>query len=212
MCCMNTPSSTTSICFSRSFYFASPPPPPGRRDSNHMRRTPANAPARCAMWFTPPTAAMLPLLTICIFTSDMICFTTNWPRMKLSMMVHSFSPRLSFTSTLTANRPKTAPDAPRETVWATALPPKRPSPGTAEWPGSNRYDARLAPTPVTRYVSHTPAVPSSSSTSFPKMYRKKMLLDRCSHPAWQNVLVTNWNHLAWSWYRYKPFMNGRCST
>jgi hypothetical protein len=33
--------------------------------------------------------------------------------------------------------------------------------------------------PVTRYVIQTPKMPSSSSTSLPKMYKKKMLLDRC---------------------------------
>lgn len=55
------------------------------------------------------------------------CLMTNCPRMPHSISFLRL--KLSLTSTLTANRPKTAPDAPREMV---AL-------------GCNKYDATLAP-------------------------------------------------------------------
>lgn len=57
------------------------------------------------------------------------------------------------------------------------------------------------PHPVTRYENQTPNAPSSSSTALPKMYRKKMLLLRCCHEAWQNVQVRNCHHCGAWWFR-----------
>ena len=55
------------------------------------------------------------------------CLMTNWP--KIPHSINFLRLKLSLTSTLTANRPKTAPDAPREIVAF----------------GCNKYDAILAP-------------------------------------------------------------------
>lgn len=59
--------------------------------------------------------------------------------------------RLTFTRTLTAKSPNTAPDAPTETAFL----------------GSTSHETRFAPAPVRIYESHNAKFPSSSSTSFP---------------------------------------------
>lgn len=79
--------------------------------------------------------------------------------------------------------------------------------------GSRRKEATEPPSPVTRYVSHTPKAPPSSSTilrwtrvgpepctaqqhqpampHFPKTYIMKMLEDMWVQSAWQKVQVMN---------------------
>lgn len=59
--------------------------------------------------------------------------------------------RTTLTSTLIANKPKTAPDAPIEIAFL----------------GRTSQDTTFAPTPVRMYENHSPKFPSSSSTSFP---------------------------------------------
>lgn len=58
---------------------------------------------------------------------------------------------LTFTRTLIAKSPNTAPEAPTDTA---AL-------------GRTNHDTRFAPAPVRMYETHNAKLPSSSSTSFP---------------------------------------------
>lgn len=58
---------------------------------------------------------------------------------------------LTFTRTLIAKSPKTAPEAPTETAFL----------------GRTNQETRFAPAPVRIYESHNAKFPSSSSTSFP---------------------------------------------
>lgn len=149
---------------------------PGSLDRQYTKSTPASAPARCAMWPTWWPAITVPPAFIDIVSCNS-CLMTNCPRMPHSISFLRL--KLSLTSTLTANNPNTAPDAPREIVAC----------------GCNKYDATLAPTAVMMYVNHTPHIPSSSSTILPKTYSRKVLLDRWAHEPWQKLLVMNCHHL-----------------
>ena len=121
---------------------------------------------------TLPAPTPLPAAAT-IFASLRNLSTTNCPRITTSKSLRQF--QLNFTNTLTANSPKTAPEAPKLTV---AAPPMPSTPPTLL--GNNNHDATFAPIPVTRYDIHTPKAPSSSSTSFPKMYKKKMFELKCA--------------------------------
>lgn len=75
----------------------------------------------------------------------------------------------TLTRTLIANNPKTAPEAPTETVFL----------------GKTNQETRLAPTPVNKYDSHKPKLPSSSSTSFPVNHRTSRYV---FHELWIDML------------------------
>lgn len=73
---------------------------------------------------------------------------------------------LTFTSTLMANNPKTAPEAPTET----------------EFLGKRSHETRFAPAPVRMYENHKAKFPSSSSTSLPNLTESRVTFQDESKP------------------------------